>query len=353
MINKRHMIALSLGALGALSVKHAFADKILPPVILSPLQPPSALVGKTTRYATMATPGPYGEPVSAFRLNLANNLIVNLWLPPQQKSGRLVVFSHGELASPEIYARILNHWVSHGYAIVAPLHDDSIIEQGIQNTHDAFLNNNDLLGINKLLKDTQSWKKRSDDCRAVLDAISFIENSSGFQFIKERPIMIGHSLGAFTSQLLMGVRALATDKTTIIENNDPRFYATILMSPQGRGTLGLVDGSWDNVTRPMMVITGGGDNDASMQTPDVKAEPYWLSQPNNKHLVWNQKINTLIYNGQQIRANTPEEMIFSDLKSVTTTFLQAYSAYDESAFKDITGNYFDQASDGRMALQYR
>lgn len=352
MINKRHLIKVAFGGLGIMSTK-AYADKFLPPVILTPLQPPSDILGKTNRYAIMANVGPCGEPESAFKVNLSNNLIANLWLPPKQKSGRLVVFSHGELANPDIYSKILNHWASHGYAVVAPLHDDSIIEQGIKDSREALLNNTDLMGVAKLLKDVDSWKKRADDCRAVLDGIGFIEKSSGFTFLKERPIMIGHSLGAFTAQLLMGARVLSSDKITAIEDKDPRFYATILMSPQGRGAFGLVDGSWDNVTKPLMVITGNGDLDPSLQSPNVKAEPFFLSQPNNKHLVWNQKINTAIFNGQQIRPNTPDETIFFDLKSITTTFMQAYSQYDEGALKDLAGNYFNSASNGRMELQYR
>src|SRR5690606_4989639 len=128
------------------------------------------------------------------------------------------------------------------------------------------------------------------------------------------------------------------------------FYGGILLSPQGRGMMGLVDGSWDTVSKPLLAVTGQGD---AGQDPNVKIEPFALSAPNNKHLAWFSKISSTIYSGQQIRPNTVQQLVYQDLLAVTTAFLTAYGNFDAEVLAELAGDYYTRMSDQRIRMLYR
>jgi pimeloyl-ACP methyl ester carboxylesterase len=316
-------------------------------LVIAPVTPTS---GQDTPYARFANQGAIGLPVGALRIEPKAGLRLDVYLPPHRTRGKVVIFSHGEEALPQIYARMLGHWASHGFAVIAPLHDDSVLVNGLKaHTQGA---RESTWNVRAILDDTTSWRARTAAVKACLDALPVIEEETGFRMDDVRPIVVGHSFGAFTAQLIVGATASVADGTRL-EARDPRFYGAVLLSPQGRGVLGLDDKSWTGVDRPLMVMTGNGDTDATGQTPEQKAEAFSLSPAGHKHLAWFDHVRPSTFTGQQVAAGSKEELVFFDILAMTTAFLVAYGDYDKETFSELSGKYFDDACDGRLATSYR
>jgi hypothetical protein len=255
---RQFLAAATVPLLGAATIPSALADGL----VIEPLTP---TVGQDTPYARFANQGPWGRPTKSVHMN-KGRLTLDIYLPPNQPRGRVVVFSHAELLLPQVYENLLAHWASHGFIVIAPLHDDSVLVEGLK-AHQSDASGG-TWNLDRLIEDPKAWTDRATACRSVLDLIPSLEQGSGIRFMDERPIIVGHSFGAFAAQLLVNTKAWKQDGT-VMEADEPRFYAAILMSPQGRGILGLRDGSWDGVDRPTMVMTGNGDRDATGQDPNV------------------------------------------------------------------------------------
>ena len=303
-----------------------------------------------TRYAKFSNPGPYGRPKSPVEITLEGNLKLFLWLPPGLRNPSPVVFSHAELSVPLLYDNLLGHWASHGFAVLAPLHDDSVLEKGLA------AQTMDVKGVHwdltSLIGNPEAWTARAKTCRACLDSFPVLERSSGLVLGDTRPVISGHSFGSYVAQLLTGTRAVAS-AGKILTEIDPRFVASMLLSPQGRGVLGLVDGSWDGMTLPSVVVTGNGDEDATGQDPAKKIESFQLAPPGNKHLAWFSSISPTVYSGQQVAPGSANSRIFQDLLAVSTAFLTAYGKYDPEVFAELAGDYYTRMTAGRVSMQYR
>lgn len=336
---------LLLGAAGLAPFARA-ASAQQPRMVIEPITPSSGL---GTPYSRFANVGPLGMPKSPYRMSVGG-LQLDIYLPPGRSEGRVVVFSHAELTLPQTYERLLSHWASHGFIVVAPLHDDSVLVNGLKARRESVRGGDWDLG--SVINDAAAWKARPRALRAALDALPRLEQTSGIRFLDERPVVVGHSFGAFSAQLLLGARAMTSDGT-VMEEADPRFYAGVLMSPQGRGILGLADGSWDTLARPIIAITGNGDTDATGQDPNIKLEPFALSPPGNRHLAWFSRIAQTLYSGQQVRPGTTEQLLFQDQLCVTTAFLVAYADYDQKTLLTLSGDEFAKDSSNRLTIRYR
>jgi hypothetical protein len=342
---RRHFLAAA-GALASSVPLGAFASG-QDELVIAPVTPSS---GQDTPYSRFANQGAIGLPSGALRVEPKAGLRLDVYLPPHRTHGKVVVFSHGEEALPQIYERLLGHWASHGFAVIAPLHDDSVLLNGLkahtQGSREATWN------VRAILDDTTAWRERATAVKACLDLLPAIEQQTGFGMDDVRPIVVGHGFGAFTAQLIVGATASVADGTRL-EAKDPRFYGAVLLSPQGRGVLGLDDRSWAGLDRPLMAMTGNGDTDATGQTPEQKAEPFSLSPPGHKHLAWFDRVSPSSFSGQQVPAGSAGELVLFDILALTTAFLVAYGDYDKDAFSQISGKYFDGACDGRLATSYR
>ena len=123
--------------------------------------------------------------------------------------------------------------------------------------------------------------------------------------------------------------------------------AVLLISPQGRGGQGLRDGSWDKLTLPTMVVTGEYDAGVNAEPPTWREEPYLLSPPGDKYLLFLAGANHNSYFGQHIEqkeSNLPlqrkgetdrllGERIVRDTQTVTLAFWDAFLRADPAARK--------------------
>jgi len=306
--------------------------------------------GVEPRYASYATVGDFALPRAPVSIRTPRSQII-IFYPLRAESARLVVFSHGALSEPMTYGSLLRHWTSHGFVVVSPVHEDAVLEEGLK------LRRNQVAGISewqipKLLEDEKAWRARSDACSACIDAIPLISGATGVRVLDERPVVVGHGLGAFAAQLLMGAR-VRSSAGAILDYKDPRFFAGILLSPQGSGVMGLEKDSWANVPNPLLTVLGTMERDFTGQKPEAKADPYRLSTAGYKHLAVIEGANSNSYAGQSALALPEEAKRFQVLKALTTAFLKAYSSYDEAAFRDMSTDYFQRMSLGAVQEQRR
>jgi pimeloyl-ACP methyl ester carboxylesterase len=270
-----------------------------------------------------------------------------VYVSPTAQRARLVVFSHGALAEPQVYGPLLEFFTTHGFCVVAPIHRDSVIHDGLKIREDTI----EKWSFDSLLNDRELWETRARDCLIAAYMFPTIANTLGVTIDASNPIIIGHSFGAFTAQILLGVKVQTPDGDIQYENS---FWSGgILLSPQGSGVLGLNEQSWQNMSAPLMVFTSAKDNDLTEQEPVLKTHPYYFSPPGYKHLAFLSKGDNTIYSGQRARPNTEEHYIFSDIKGAMNMFLQAYSARNQEAFEALYGDDFMRRSYSYVTLASR
>ncbi|MTH94843.1 hypothetical protein, partial [Roseibium sp. RKSG952] len=253
--------------------------------------------GAHPRYVAYATVGPFIYPERPLVVTglLGRRMVV--FASQMSKNPRLIVFSHTALADPVTYSNLLWHWVSHGYIVVAPLHDDSIIEDGPTirvNTPGE----TSKWPIAELLEDRGAWEGRCDACKSVLDVIGLIEDAvGGIKINVERPVIVGHGYGAYVAQLILGTRVVTAD-SGVDDMSSTRFFSGIFMSPQGEGVMGLTAESWASVSAPHLSIIAEHDNDFTGQPPTAKTAAFYKSQPGYKHMGILRGGGSGIYSGQ-------------------------------------------------------
>src|SRR3546814_20380330 len=87
----------------------------------------------------------------------------------------------------------------------------------------------------KFLNNTQAWDQRADAIKAVLYAFPLLAKTIGIEIDASRPLVAGHDYGAYTAQLVLGVTVSTASGT--MNFTDDRFFAGLLLSPQGVGIM--------------------------------------------------------------------------------------------------------------------
>lgn len=183
----------------------------------------------------------------------------------------VVLFSHGAWGSKDGHTMLTELWASHGYVTIQPDHSDSRA-LGVK------------VGDQKVFRD---WQSRPADMSFLLDALAEIEQKApalqGKMDVR-RIGMSGHSYGANTAQLVGGAKAFLGGRE--VSFADPRVTAVALLSGQGPGEM-LTERSWEDFTRPFLVMTGSRDGPTRTGQPAVwRKKPYELSPPGDKYLIW-------------------------------------------------------------------
>ena len=290
---------------------------------------------------------PTGEPV----IIDYSGIRVVVHYPLYTRNARLVVFSHGALADPQVYRRIIDHWVSHGFMVAAPIHDDSVFERGLLARRTA-VSGEAVWEVDKVLNDSAAWDARCEACRLPLDAPERLGNTVDMRIDTERPIIIGHEFGAYVAQLLLGANVTVSNGKRQ-SFYDSRWYAGCLLSPQGAGIMGLDDNSWEAISKPMMIVQGELETDFTGQEPIRKIDPFQKSVAGNKHLMWFPKGDRLLYSGPRAGVNEEGAMRFENLKAVTTAFIDAYANYDADTFKLLVGGWAQISTRDDVLSRYR
>lgn len=235
-----------------------------------------------------ADPGPYEVRV---RPDLVledatrdKHLPVRVTWPDGEGPFPLIVWSHGYLGSKDAYEPLVQHWASHGYVVIQGTHSDSLALLPRRERWAKLREPFTFTGEGGL----SDWRNRPLDIVLILDSLDWIEaqiSELAGAIDREHVGVGGHSFGAFTAQLIGGVRTTEPGGDGFESHADERADAVVLISPQGRDTL-LRDGAWDTLTRPAMVVTGTHDEGRNGEDGTWRREPYELAPAGDKVLVW-------------------------------------------------------------------
>lgn len=341
-MNRRQILSAAAMLIGGAT--SSLADDI---IILRP-----DIEGAHPRYVSYATVGPYLFPERPLIVSGILGRRMMVFSSKLVRNPRLVVFSHNVLADPVAYSTLLWHWVSHGYIVVAPLHDDSIIEDG------PTIRVSDVSGasrwpIAELLEDRNAWQGRVDACKSVLDMVPLIEKSVGGITINvERPVIVGHGYGAYVAQLILGTKVMTSDKE-VLDLSSPGFFSGIFLSPQGKGVMGLTEASWAGVAAPHLSVIAEHDSDFTGQPATEKTAAYYNSAPGYKHMGVLRGGGPSSYSGQLSGNGQKNEKRAEVLRALSTGFLKAYADFDNIAFQDMTDSFFERNSLGAVTEKRR
>ncbi|MGY3581544.1 hypothetical protein ACVIGB_000384 [Bradyrhizobium sp. USDA 4341] len=313
------------------------------------MRPPGS--GTDPRYIRYSQAGPYsgGDNQRVFTIpDLGFRAAVHV---PRAAEASLVVFSHGALADPQVYRPLLSHWTSHGFAVVAPIHDDSAIERGLSaRREDPHTGTH--WELSRLLGDPESWQLRTNMCSDILNATEVISKLTGCRLLTKQPIIAGHSHGAYCAQLIMGASAQVGDGKTLTAT-DSRFAGGMFLSPQGEGIMGLTETSWAGLDRPGLSVIAGHEIDTNGQGVNDKMSAFQRSTAPYQHLAVERDGDRDMFTGQVTATTQDQQMRFDDLKAVTTAFLLGYVRHEEAAFGDLYGQWMSIATSNRMMMASR
>jgi len=254
----------------------------------------------------------------------------------------LVIFSHGAGGSRAAFSDLTAHWPSHGYIVVLPTHADSI-QLRRRSGEDLSRLRRDLDSLRRDVKPLE----RLADVVFLLDAIGALEqrvaglrNNDGVGRIdRDRIGMAGHSAGALTTQMTVGVKVRGAVPGALFEARsvgDARIDAGILISGQGTTNRMLTDQSWSELSKPMLVITGSKDIAAiGSETPASRRESFDRAKPGDKYLVFIEGATHSSYQGRGPAARLDREQpTDAELKIITSVTSSATLAFLDLYLKD-------------------
>lgn len=273
---------------------------------------------------------------------------------PPEEGWPLLVFSHGAGGSRDAFGALLDFLATHGFASVAMTHEDSIAlarrrgERGPGVATPAG---------RRALYGSVNLGGRVADCVLVVDRLDEIAAEMGRaagsppMFDAQRIAVGGHSAGAFTAQLCVGVRARAAGigarglgMTSI---GDARFKAGVIISGQGTTSRLLDDRSWSAVDVPLLVMAGsldGSPPEMGRETPESRRHPFEKSRGAAQggkpaYLLYIEGATHSSYQGKSAasllgeRPSTDAEHIRDAVAASTLLFLRAHVNGDDDAAK--------------------
>jgi predicted dienelactone hydrolase len=331
-------------ALATLSLLACADDPELAPA--TPLQTDNAVIAQL--YGAM----PGAHQVSVIRdLQLAGgenerDLVLNLYFPGQGESFPLVLFSHGNWSDKDSYDHMIKHWVSHGYAVIAPNHLDCCSAvQGIFNSlrfGQVGLVEARITDMSRILRDLPRLEQTAPAFAGKADSA--------------RLGLAGHSFGAFTAQQFGGARVFDPDKDSYLSHLDPRVKAVVAMSPPGPMFDTITAGSWLTLATPTLVSTGTWDVQPRFW-PDWRMHlmSWETAIPGDKYALVTDGADHYLGNliCRPEREAAPQEDALRMVQIATTAFLDSYLKDDIAAREFISDGSLNESTGGFAKLTLR
>ncbi|MCL2640651.1 MAG: hypothetical protein FWD53_07395 [Phycisphaerales bacterium] len=188
----------------------------------------------------------------------------------------IIIFSHGLGGTRTLYEAHGTHWAAHGYVVIFPQHpgtDNTALATAQSKTKSKL---DEIVELTKLIQATTT---RFADIPFVINQIEALHAGTlpGKQFeifkgkLNIKKIgMSGHSLGAITTQALVGeVHHIPAQNTTF---TDPRVIAGIAMSPYPPLSKENLPETFASIKVPVLYLTGS--NDTFLAKPEERRIPY-------------------------------------------------------------------------------
>lgn len=275
-----------------------------------------------------------------------SELELRVWFPADADGDLpVVVFSHGNWSDRDKYDKLLGHWASHGYVVIAPTHlDGRSMARGIFNSLRY-----GQLGL---------ISARVDDVRYIMDNLAAIEgkvsaaSGASVRFRKNQLVIAGHSFGAFTAQQFAGAQAWdisESDSSPADVFIDPRVAGVVAISPPGPMFEVIHEKSWLQMRGPVLVTTGTWDSNAQFW-PDWRmhlmshetataGDQFALVVEGADHYLGN-----LICRPE--REAKPQHNALAIVNSTSVAFLNAFLRSDEKAAAHLRSNELQSVTKG-------
>jgi hypothetical protein len=274
----------------------------------------------------------------------ARELSVRVMYPDAEGPFPVVIFSTGMFCTPQLYDRITDHWVSHGYIVVQPNHMDSP-------------NNEGKIPMQELLN---IFPTRMRDVSFLAGSLGEIEAGIGIEgrMEQQRLAISGHSFGAVISQVKTGLHLDEDAQGSLGPTYDDRFQVAVLFSGVGYGMKEFADNAFDGMRKPF--IASGGSNDVGRVNPggmegrEWRKQPYFLSPDIDKYAVITEGsdhyLGGLICNAE--RGGEPDYEALAIVRTTSVIFLDAYLKDDAKAMQYLATADIASLTQGQASYQY-
>jgi fermentation-respiration switch protein FrsA (DUF1100 family) len=277
---------------------------------------------------------------------LDKDLPLRIAYPVEPGRYPVIVFSHGGGCEKNTYTRFADHWASHGYVVIQPLHSDS------RSLGFSFAG----MAPDVMMQVVYS---RRLDMRHILDSLGVIETLVPVladRLDDQRLVAAGHSMGGATAMAVTGLvlRNNVSDRVDGFEED--RFDALLLIGdPGNRGFM--PEAPWRAVSIPTFVVTGTNDRGQEIDESRMKfeiADPSSISATPNHYLFITDMDH--YFGGLVCRTDTasdPDDDAMVIARGVSTVFLEAYMRGDGQAVEFLDGDDVPALTAGRATLEIR
>ncbi len=390
---RRTFAALCIGTIASSVLVHAQTRARLqrletPPLTAAEPAKASGTVDLSAGYKLEA--GPFDVETIMLELSIAGreeplSLLIRA---PKVKEGEqvaqlpdtipLVIISHGAGGSKLAFGPLSEHWASHGYAVVHPTHDDSLMQRRARGERMP----RSAGGVINNVRPAE----RVADVKAILDELASIESAvPGWRgdehritkIDRDRIAVAGHSAGALTAMMAIGTKVRGLRMGTGLLNGhqsigDERVRAAIVISGQGADRPMLSEDSWKHITKPMLVISGSLDTSPAFPTtPERRCDPFKFSSDTviegesadplgpNKFLLFIEGATHGSYQGKsptwagREQPTTDLSIITNTVSASSLAFLDRALKSDADAQKYLTSESIERLSGGKATLEHK
>lgn len=201
------------------------------------------------------------------------DLVMTIEYPTRMTANPLIILSHAYASSNRDYIGLSSYWASQGYVVIKPAHADAA--RTLRGVDDQWTS-----------QTPEDWRNRVRDITFIIDSLDRLEQAYpelAGKVDRTRIGVAGHSYGAFTAQLVAGVRTQPGSTSYA----DPRVKALLAMAPVGAAqNRGLTQESWADLRIPTMFMTGTADQGAAeSETPEWRRQAFEYSPAGDKWLI--------------------------------------------------------------------
>ncbi|MEP5567557.1 MAG: hypothetical protein ABJN62_06975 [Halioglobus sp.] len=273
-------------------------------------------------------------------------LALSLYYPGEELQHPLLLFSHGNWSDRHSYDRIIEHWVSHGYVVIATDHSDCCSPvKGIFNS----LRYGQMGLINRRISELELLLANIDTLENQLPAFADKADTS-------KVAATGHSFGAFSAQQLGGASALDPETGEYRYQTDPRISAVVALNPPGPMFDTITADSWKGMTAPTLVTTGTWDVQKGFWEDWKLHLMSWEKSPDGKKYALvidgaDHYLGNLICRTE--RDHPPQDDALKMVQLTTTAFLDSQLKSNKQARMILADKYLERETKGYAKILRR
>jgi len=288
------------------------------------------------------------------------DLHVHIFYPQAGGSYPVIVFAQDAAASGPCCDALPRYWASYGYVTLQPSRrgspEESHSSGGMQGRF--------LEASRHTPENPDMWDSRPEDISFLLDSlqeIPLLVPQFNEKMDSDRVGMSGHSLGAFTTEVIAGARVDLPGRpegegSSGASFADRRVRAALALSPLGPGRLGLTERSWDTVSLPYMGVTGSLETVGTTASPTWRKAPFELSQPGDKYQVvvrGADELSLVAERPARLGHAAKPQPVLDDVEWATLAFWDAYLKGDSAAKRYLASDALAKYTNGAVSVDRR